>query len=463
MRHRTKWGALLAAMIVGLVSCDYATDVQLLEISGTGVLFGTAYLDLNGSGAADAGDQPLKNASVQLTTPGSGNVVIAATTDTLGGFVLTGVPVGTYDIGLSSSVLGDSLTAIGAGGSVTVALGDTTSFSIGATFPTLSLAEVRAATPGRRVFALGVALNNRTASTDGTIHILDTTAVSWLRITNSSLPVSSVLVGDSLRLLGRTAVNNGQPVLDAATAYVLQRGLSLPPAVEASVATAASANAGALDAAVVRIRKASISDTSTAPNGDFHFWAHSTMDSVEVVFKWFRGISSSSVRPDTIVGVAQLTGLLTPFDDGIGNVRWQLLPRGGSEVTLEFKTVDVAVTTTFVPTTATTNDTVEIVVTAANVVTSTYAATSVSVTDTVPAALTYLSATATSGTYSNTTHVWDVGDLEPGAAATLRIRAEVTGGAGTVTNRAWLDPLTREVDSSAGNNSATTNPSLTIS
>jgi hypothetical protein len=59
--------------------------------------------------------------------------------------------------------------------------------------------------------------------------------------------------------------------------------------------------------------------------------------------------------------------------------------------------------------------------------------------------------------------VWDVGDLAPGAADTLRIRAEVTGGAGVVTNRAWLDPLTLEVETNAGNNSATTNPNLTIS
>jgi len=334
MSHRTNWGALLAALIVGLVSCDYATDVQLLEISGTGVLFGQAYLDLNGTGASDVGDQPLKNAAVVLTTSRTASIVLSATTDTLGAFSLTDVPVGSYQIGLSPSVLGDSLTAIGAGGSITIALGDTTAFSIGATYPSLTLDEVRSAAPGRRVFALGVAVNNRTASTDGTIHILDTTAVSFLRITNSSLPAGNVLVGDSLRLLGRTAVNNGQPVLDAAIPYVLQRGLSLPPPVETSVGTAATANAGALDAAVVRIRLATISDTSSAPNGDFHFWAHDATDSVEVVFKWFRGIPSNAIQPG-VVRINQLTGLLTPYDDGTGSVRWQILPRAGSEVILE--------------------------------------------------------------------------------------------------------------------------------
>lgn len=461
MSDRMKWGGLLLVTLVAAWSCDYATDVELLEIEGTGVLRGSTYLDLNGTGAPDTGDQPLKNVSVVLTAPGSGEVLLDATTDTLGTFVLTAVPVGTYEVGLGPAVLGDSLTPLGPGGSVSLESADTISLSLGAAFPTLTFDEIRAAAPGRRVFALGVALNSRLASTDGTIHLLDTTAVSYLRTTNSSLPTGGVLVGDSLRLLGRTAVDNGQPVLDGGTPIVLQRGLSLPPPADASTGTAATADGGALDAALVRVRKASISDTSTAPNGDFHFWANDGSDSVEVVFKWFRGITSTGVRPDTIVGVNQLTGLLTPYDDGTGAVRWRILPRGGSEVVLEFKNVDIALTTAFDPATATTSDMVEIIVTAQNDAASTYTATSVSVTDTIPSALTFVSSTATSGSYSGTTHVWDIGNLAPGAADTLRISAQVTGGAGTATNRAWLDPLTLEVDSNSGNDSAAAD--LTIS
>ena len=260
MRHGTKLGRLLLVAAVGLGSCDYATDVELLEIGGTGVLFGQAYLDLNGSGGADAGDQPLKNASIALTTPGSGDVVLAATTDTLGLFVFPSVPLGTYNLGLDSNVLGDSLTALGAGGAVTVELGDTTFFSIGASYPTLTLEEVRAAVPGRRVFTHGVAMNQRTTATDGTVHLLDTASVAYLRTTGVSVPTGNVQTGDSLRMLGRTALNNGQPVLDSVTPIVLQRGLSLPPPVQATTGAAATANAGALDAALVRIRLAEISD-----------------------------------------------------------------------------------------------------------------------------------------------------------------------------------------------------------
>jgi len=445
----------LALLAVG--SCDFATDVELLEIGGTGVVRGQAYLDLNGNGTGDAGDQPLSGATVILTTPGTGDVVLNARTDTLGAFSLFGVPVGTYSLGLSPSVLGDSLSALGTGSPVTVTLGDTAVFVIGATYPMLSLEEVRATSAGRRVFTTGVALNARLPSTDGTVHLIDTAAVAWLRATGVSVPTGNIAAGDSVRFLGRTAVDNGQPVLDAVTPIVLQRGLALPPPVEATTGTAATADGGALDAAVLRVRRAEISDTSTAPNGDFHFWVDDGSGALEVVLKWFRGISATPIRPATIVQIDQLGGLLTPFADGTGGVRWRLLPRAASEVIVQNKTADIAVGTSFAPTTAVAADVVEITVTVSNLPASTHTATGVSVTDTIPSALTFLSATATAGSYSEVTGLWDVGDLAPGEADTLRLSVQVTGPPGSVVNRARSNGLVLEVDPNASNDVATAN------
>jgi hypothetical protein len=91
-------------------------------------------------------------------------------------------------------------------------------------------------------------------------------------------------------------------------------------------------------------------------------------------------------------------------------------------------------------------------------------ATGVAVSDTVPAGLTYRSATATRGSYDPATHLWTVGSLAPGATAdTLRIRVEVTGGPGAVTNNAHFGGLIFEVDTNGGNDSASTSPNLTIS
>jgi uncharacterized repeat protein (TIGR01451 family) len=460
-------GLLMVGLLFG-ASCDFATDVELLEVRGTGVLLGQTFLDLNGNGVADAGDQPLRNAGVVLTTA-SGDVVLQATTDTLGIFVLLSVPVGTYDLDLdSAAVLADSLNTLTTAGTVTVELGDTTFFSIGATYPTLTLEEVRTAAPGRRVFTTGVALNPRLSSTDGTVHLLDTALVAYLRTTNMSLPVGSVLTGDSLRVLGRTAVDNGQPTLNNVTPIVLLRGLFVPPPEETTTADAATADAGALDAALARIRRAEISDTSTAPNSDFHFWVDDGTDSLEIVFKAFRGIDPASVgiRPDTIVRVNQMSGLLTPFDDGTGSVRWRLLPRAASEVLLETKRADIAVATSFTPTTAPTGDTVDIRVIVTNALPAAPAhvtATGVSVTDTIPTGLTFVSATATRGSYSETTFVWDVGDLTPAAADTLTIRAEVTAGPSPppVTNTARSNGLVLEEDPNPGNNQQSAN--LTVS
>lgn len=453
MRTR-QWVVVLFLTLVGIGSCDFATDVELLDIRGTGFLYGQAYLDVNGTGDSDATDEPLENMRVVLTTPRSGEVVQEATTDTLGVFTLEAVPVGTYVLGIDAAVLGDSLSALGTMDPITVEIGDTIFFSLGASFPTLSLEEVRAATPGRRVFTNGVAMNARLASTDGTVHLLDTTDVAYLRATDVALPSGgSVLVGDSLRLLGRTGTDNGQPVLTSATPYVLQRGLALPPPVEASTGTAATADGGALDAALVRIRAAEISDTSTAPNGDFHFWANDGSDSLEVVLKWFRGISTTGIRPDTVVRINRATGLLTPYDDGTGSVRWRLLPRAGSEVFLETKSADVAVTAAFDTAQAVTGDTVQIRVTVQNLPASNNTATGVSVTDSIPGGLMFLSSSSTRGGYSDGTGVWDVGDLAPGVADTLRIDVEVTAGPGTITNTAVFDGLVYEVETNAGNDS----------
>jgi uncharacterized repeat protein (TIGR01451 family) len=261
-------------------------------------------------------------------------------------------------------------------------------------------------------------------------------------------------------MLGRTGIDNGQPVLTSVTPYVLQRGLALPPPVETTTGAAATANSGVLDAALVRIRAAEISDTSTAPNGDFHFWADDGTDSVEVVFKWFRGISTMGIRPDTVVQITQATGLLTPYDDGTGDVRWRLLPRATSEIVLEQKSADVALTMAFDAAQASTSDTVQIRVTAQNLSSSTHTATGVAVTDSIPTGLMFLSATTTGGSYSNLTSVWTVGDLAPGDSDTLRIDVQVTAGPGTVTHTAIFDGLLYEVETNSAND--TVSATLTV-
>lgn len=453
----SRWAFASAVAVSALWSCIDATDVELLEIGATGVIVGQAFLDGNGNGALDAGDQPLANATVVLNASGTQGAVDQSTTDAIGAFTFLDIAPGTYTLGIGGAVLGDSLETLGATSSVTIEHGDTVAFAVGASYPVLTLEEVRAAAAGRRVFTSGIGLNPRQPNGDGMVFFKGPTA--YLRATN--VDRVGMGPGDSIRLLGRTAVDNGQPTLDAVTPFVLISQAQFPIPVEVTTAAARTANGGVLDAALVRIRNADITDTATVAN-DFYFWTHSGGDSVQVVFRAFLGIPTAPVRPDTIVRVSQATGMLSPFDDGSGNVRWRLLVRAGSEIVYEIKQADVGVTTSFDTAQATTaTDTVEIRVTVQNA--GPLTATGVSVTDTIPAALTYVSSTATRGSYDPATRIWTVGDLAAGAVAdTLRILAEVTGAPGVVANTARLRPLTREQEVNAANNVATTSPGLTI-
>ena len=77
------------------------------------------------------------------------------------------------------------------------------------------------------------------------------------------------------------------------------------------------------------------------------------------------------------------------------------------------------------------------------------------VTDSLPAGLTYVSSTASTGTYISGTGIWDIGALANGATATLTIG--VSGSAsGMVTNRASVSAL-NENDPNAANDSDSVN------
>ena len=456
VRSSPRWVITVAAFASALWSCTYATGIDLLEIDGQGTLVGQAFLDFNGNGLPDVGDRPLASATVELTSAGTQSVVDEVVTDANGLFEFLRVPVGAYTVVLDAAVLGDSLEALAPSSSVTVAVDDTVAFVLGAAYPVLTLEEVRAAAPGRRVFTHGIGLNPRQPNGDGMVFFKG--PASYLRATN--VERATLAAGDSIRLLGRTAVDNGQPTLDAVTPFVLIGSAQFPIPVEVTAGAARTASGGALDAALVRIRNAEIKDTATIAN-DFHFWAHNGGDSVQVIFRAFLSIPTAPVRPDTIVRVSQATGMLSPFDDGSGSVRWRLLVRAASEIAYETKQADVGVTTSFVPTQASVTETVEIRVTVRNA--GPHAATGVSVADTIPAALTYVSSTATRGSYDPATRIWTVGNLAAGAVAdTLRITVEVTGAPGVVTNTARLQPLTLEAEVNAANNVATTSPGLTI-
>ncbi|NIR38698.1 MAG: hypothetical protein GWN07_22855, partial [Actinobacteria bacterium] len=107
-----------------------------------------------------------------------------------------------------------------------------------------------------------------------------------------------------------------------------------------------------------------MTDTSTTAEGHFRFWADDGTDSVEVVIRdWLvPSFNTSAFRPDTIVRIVSLTGLLSPLQDGGGAVRWRVLPRGVLDVLLEQKNVSVSIATSLDTGAASLGDTVEVTV-----------------------------------------------------------------------------------------------------
>ena len=83
------------------------------------------------------------------------------------------------------------------------------------------------------------------------------------------------------------------------------------------------------------------------------------------------------------------------------------------------------------------------------------AATGVDVTDLLPAGLTFVSATPSQGTYSNTTGVWTVGTVASGTSTTLQIVATVAT-AGAKTNTAQISASAQRDPDSTPNNNVTT-------
>lgn len=436
---------VLSTLIVPL-ACSDASDVVLLEIDGAGVLFGQAFLDTDASGGLSGADTPIVGVDVVLLTATTGQVADRATTDSLGVFTLLDVPVGSYLISLDSVALSDSVAVLDES-PVTVLAGDTARIDVGVSYPIVTLEEALGSTVGNQVFTSGIVLNSRlNFDPTGQVHLKGDSL--YLRTLN--MERIGIGVGDSVRVRGRVVIDNGRVALDDVTASRLVAQAELISPVSVSVSEGAMAGGGALDAALARIENVEITDTSTAVDGHFRFWAIDGSDSIEVVLRDFLGFNTSVLRPDTILNIRQATGLLTPLDDGV-TVRWRLLPRAPSDVILEVRVADVSVTAALDTVQASLGDTVSVTVVAANG--GPFEARGLEVRDSVPTALSFVSATTTTGSYDDATGLWTIGDLSAGAADTLMIRMEVSHGTpALIGNIAESLSLVTEVDPNVVNN-----------
>jgi hypothetical protein len=336
MAHRLPFlrGAAAAALVA--LGCSNAGENRVTGLSGSGVVDGYVIVDANGSRAIDAGDDSLAGATVRLVLSGRADLGLVRTTGAGGFFRFGGVPVGVYALQLDTAALGDTLHIVKVdSGSFTVGASDSVRVNILVGLPLLTVRQARADSVGRRVFVTGVVLAGSATFADTTTSITDSSGT--IRVVR---PRTAFAVGDSVRLLGTLGTRAGEPPLDDPSVFAVGPG-HLPAAAVATTAVAAAASGGDLDARLVAVHTAVVTDTSRTLS-TFALTVNDGSGPLVV------GLDRTA---DAAFQTANLPGLFVPgnrFDvQGVllptGTGTWQLHPRSAADLTLiPFPVVSIA-------------------------------------------------------------------------------------------------------------------------
>jgi hypothetical protein len=315
------------AFVALLAGCNNAgTDLDF-STSRTGTVSVLVYLDRDASRSLTPPvDTVYAGARVALLSRGSGDTIRTVTSGADGVAQFETVPFGDYRVTAALGGLGDSLL-IGdiATPDVQLSLHDSTANAVvRLAYPEVSIRHLRELPVGKRVVVRGYILVGVQQFRDTTSHAADSSGS--IRMTRVSLRgFSGNSPGDSVTALGTIATRLGQPVLDRA---LLTRIGIQPPPVAAAVATGTAATAanGQLDAALVQITAATITDTvSLTP--DFKVTVSDGSGSLDIVLDGNLNFPHTNFRP---TGHITVRGVLVP--NGAGG--WVLKPRDGGDVLL---------------------------------------------------------------------------------------------------------------------------------
>jgi hypothetical protein len=286
----------------------------------------TAFLDRDGSRTIVLPiDTTYTGARIALLNRGNGDTVKAVATDARGVARFSNVALGEYRIAVAPGSIGDSLQVAGidsANIKVTLA-DDTTRLIVRLSYPEVTFRQARALPAGRRVFIRGVILAGVQSFRDTTSHAADSSGA--IRMTRVVLRggLTGNSPGDSVSALGYTSSRAGQPTLDQA---IIGRFGTRPAPVPLFISSgkAASADGGLLDATLVQVSTATISDTATI-TPDFKIIGSDGTGSLTVLLDANIGFNRTFFKPGFKMTVR---GVLVP--DGAGG--WSLKPRDVNDV-----------------------------------------------------------------------------------------------------------------------------------
>jgi hypothetical protein len=315
--------AATLATTVALAGCLGTGEDRVLSIDATGTVQGVVFFDGNGTREFDDGDTPLVLVRFRLLPFGTPDTIARAVSDAEGNFSIPRVPVGGYRLVVDPASIGDSVNVLDLDpAEFFVQPDDSVTSVVTVGFEGYTIEEARARPIGEKVFVSGIVLIENGLFGDSTLHIAD--ASGAIRATRVQRTV--VVPGDSVRLLGEVDRRDGSWTLDDVTVFLLDA--TVPPIAEpVNSNAAASADAGRLDAALVRLVNAEITDTVTV-DADFQL----TVDD---------GSGPAVVLLDSNVAFTELdayvpgvsidaTGVLVPAAPG----QWSLKPRSDADLVL---------------------------------------------------------------------------------------------------------------------------------
>jgi hypothetical protein len=316
--------ALLPALVLG--ACEPAGTDLGFGSQETGEVGVIVYLDRDGSGTPTPLDTLYVGATVSLQPRAGGVAIATATTDAEGVAFFPEVKFGDYTISVSSASIGDSLVVANIDPDSIRVSSATNQVAAAArlAWPELSIREARTRAPGTLVFIRGTILVGTPFFSDLSAHLSDTSRA--LRMTGLTLlgGLAGNNPGDSVVVRGIVGQANGQPILSSARLIrVATRPAPIPTPVTSGIA--ASAQNGALDAALVNLTSITITDSmTTAPN--FQVVASDGSGALTIVLDSNIPFNRLAFGPGRIMNIR---GVLVP--SGLGS--WVLKPRVPGDVT----------------------------------------------------------------------------------------------------------------------------------
>ena len=321
---RVTRGVTVLAVTVGVAAgCGNAGADRVLTIDATGKVAGFVFFDQNGTLQFEDSDRRVPGVLVRLALTGGGTIVAEGTSDNEGLFSVAGVPVGNYTVIVDTTTVGDTAQVVRVDSTnLRLQPDDSIGVTVAIGFPNVPIADARALPVGDKIFVTAVALSPLGAFADSTVHLRD--ASGTIRATR--VVGVGVTTGDSARFLGRRNVRDGQPTLDDVILFSLGV-VGQPQAVTTSTILAASADGGALDAALVRVTNATIDTTLTNQSGDFVMRVDDGTGEVEVIVDTDLGLNLNNFVEGAVI---EATGVLVPTDQQVP--RWGMKPRNNQDL-----------------------------------------------------------------------------------------------------------------------------------